>query len=87
MILNVFRVIAVTLTNNKKIFQKNSLKFIYNFIVTLQQKNEFVKSRRKKLAKTAQRKNDRFFKSMYFLNENEHLKHHDKIYMFNEVFI
>ena len=86
-IFNVLFVIAIILTNNEKAFEKNSLKFIYNFIVTLQQKNEFVKFCRDKLVKTTQRKNDRFFKSMYFLNENEFLKHHDKIYMFDETFI
>ena len=74
-IFNVFRVIAVILTNNKKIFEKNSSKSIYDFIVTLQQEDEFVKFRRDELAKTAQRKNDRFFKSIYFLNKNEFLRH------------
>ena len=87
MILDVFRVIAVTLTYNGKNFEKNSSKFIYNFIGTLQQTNEFVKFRRDELAKTTQRKNDRSFKSMYFLNENELLKHHDKIYVFDETFV
>ena len=58
---------------------------MYNFIVTLQQKSEFVKICRDEFVKTTQRKNNRFFKSMYFLNENEFLKHHDKIYIFNEV--
>ena len=70
----------------KKISKKIS-KFIYNFIVTLQQKNEFVNFRRNELVKTVQRKNDRFFKSMYFLNENEFLKYHDKIYVFDETFV
>ena len=37
-VLNVFRVIAVTLTNNEKIFNKKSSKLIYKLIVTLQQK-------------------------------------------------
>ena len=60
---------------------------MYDFIVTLQQKDEFVKFRRHELAKTTQRKNDRFFGSMYFLNENEFLKHHDKIYVFDETFV
>ena len=35
-VLNVFRVIAVTLTNDEKIFDEESSKFIYEFIVTLQ---------------------------------------------------
>ena len=86
-VLIVFRVIAVTLTNDKKIFDEESSKFIYKFIVTLQQKNEFVKARFNELAKTTQRKNDRFFKSLYFLNKNELLKHHDKIYVSNEAFV
>ena len=38
-VLSVFRVIAVTLTNDKKIFDKKLSKFIYEFIVTLQPKN------------------------------------------------
>ena len=37
-VLNVSRVIAVTLTNDEKIFNEKSSKFIYEFIVTLQQK-------------------------------------------------
>ena len=78
-VLNVLRVIAVTLTNDEKIFDEESSKFIYEFIVTLQQKNEFVKVRFDEFAKIAQQKNDRFFKSLYFLNKNEFLKHHDKI--------
>ena len=86
-VLNIFRVIAVTLTNDEKIFDEKSSKFIYEFIVTLQQKNEFVKIRFDELAKTTQRKNNRFFKSLYFLNKNEHLKHHHKIYMFNKTFV
>ena len=85
-ILDVFRVIAITLTSDEKIFEKKISKFIYNFIVTLQQKNEFVKFRRDELAKTTRRKNDRFYKSMYFLNENEFLRHHDRMYVFNETF-
>ena len=75
------------MTNDEKIFDEESSKFIYEFIVILQQKNEFVKIRFDELAKTTQRKNDRFFKSLYFLNKNELLKHHDKIYMFNEAFV
>ena len=86
-VLNVFRVIAVTLTNDEKIFDEKLSKFIYKFIVTLQQKNEFVKIRFNELAKIAQRKNNRFFKLLYFLNKNELLKHYDKIYMFDETFI
>ena len=86
-VLNVFRVIAVTLTNDEKIFDEKLSKFIYKFIVTLQQKNEFVKTRFNELVKTTQRKSDRFFISLYFLNKNELLKHHDKIYMFNEIFV
>ena len=85
-ILNVLCVIALTLTNDEKIFDKKSSKFIYELIVTLQQKNEFVKVRFDELAKTMQQKNDYFFKSLYFLNKNEFLKHHDKIYVFNEAF-
>ena len=38
-VLNVFRVIAVTLTNDEKIFDEKSSKFIYELIVTLRQKN------------------------------------------------
>ena len=87
MIINVLRVIAVILTKDEKIFKIFFSKFIYDFIVTLQQKNEFVKFCRDELVKTMQRKSDRFFKSMYFLNENEFLKHHDKIYVFNETFV
>ena len=79
-VLNVFRVIAVTLTNDEKIFDEKLSKFIYKLIVTLQQKNEFVKIRFDELAKTTQRKNDRFFKSLYFLNKNKFLRHHNKIY-------
>ena len=86
-VLNVLRVIAVTLTNDEKIFDEKLSKFIYKLIVTLQQKNEFVKIRFDELAKTTQRKNDRFFKSLYFLDKNELLKHHDKIYMFDEAFV
>ena len=86
-VLNVFRVIAVTLTNDEKIFDEKLSKFIYKFIVTLQQKNEFVKTRFNELVKTTQRKSDRFFISLYFLNKNELLKHHDKIYMFDKTFI
>ena len=86
-VLNVFRVIAVTLTNDKKIFDEKSSKFIYEFIVTLQQKNEFVKIRFDEFVKTTQRKNNRFFKSLYFLDKNELLRHHDKIYVFNEAFV
>ena len=86
-VLNVFRVIAVTLTSDEKIFDEKSSKFIYEFIVTLQQKNEFVKIRFDELAKTTQRKNNRFFKSLYFLNKNELLKHHDKIYVFDKAFV
>ena len=56
-------------------------------MVTLQQKDEFVKFRRDELAKTTQRENNRFFKSMYFLNKNEFLKHYDKIYMLNKTFV
>ena len=41
-IFDVFCVIAVILTNDEKIFEKNSFKFIYDLIVTLQQKDEFV---------------------------------------------
>ena len=33
-VLNVFRVIAVTLTNNEKTFDEKSSKFIYELIVT-----------------------------------------------------
>ena len=86
-VLNVFRVIAITLTNDEKIFDEKSSKFIYKFIVTLQQKNEFVKIRFDEFAKTTQRKNDRFFKSLYFLNKNELLRHHNKIYVFDETFV
>ena len=86
-VLNVFRVVAVTLTNDEKIFDEKSSKFIYELIVRLQQKNEFVKIRFDKLVKTTQRKNDRFFKSLYFLDKNELLRHHDKIYMFDEAFV
>ena len=86
-VLNVFRVIAVTLTNDEKIFDEKLSKSIYEFIVTLQQKNEFVKIRFDELAKTTQRKNNRFFKSLYFLNKNEFLRHHDKIYVFNKTFV
>ena len=86
-VLNVFRVIAVTLTNDEKIFDEKSSKFIYEFIVTLQQKNEFVKIRFDELVKTTQRKNNRFFKSLYFLDKNEFLRHHDKIYVFNKTFV
>ena len=42
----------------------------------LQQENEF--------AKSTQRKNNRFFKSMYFLDKNELLKHYDKIFVFDK---
>ena len=86
-VLNVLRVIVVTLTNDKKIFDEKSSKSIFEFIVTLQQKNEFVKTRFNEFAKTTQRKNDRFFKSLYFLNKNEFLRHHDKIYVFDEAFV
>ena len=86
-VLNVFRVIAVTLTNDEKIFDEKLSKSIYEFIVTLQQKNKFVKACFDELAKTTQRKNDRFFKSLYFLNKNELLKHHDKIYIFDKTFV
>ena len=86
-VLSVFRVIAVTLTNDEKIFDEELSKFIYKLIVTLQQKNEFVKIRFDELAKTTQRKNDRFFKSLYFLNKNELLRHHDKIYVFDKAFV
>ena len=86
-VLNVFRVIAVTLTNDEKNFDEKSSKFIYEFIVTLQQKNEFVKIRFDEFVKTTQRKNDRFFKSLYFLNKNELLRHHNKIYIFDETFV
>ena len=86
-VLNVFRVIAVTLTNNEKIFDEKLSKFIYEFIVTLQQKNEFVKVHFDELAKITQRKNDRFFKSLYYLNKNELLRHHDKIYVLDEAFV
>ena len=55
--------------------------------MTLLQKNEFVEFRCDKFVKITQRKNNRFFKSMYFLNENEFFKHYDKIYVFNEIFI
>ena len=49
-IFDVFRVITVILTNDgKKNFKKIS-KFIYDFIVTLRQKNEFVKFRRDEFA-------------------------------------
>ena len=75
---------SVTLT---KIFDEKLSKFIYELIVTLQQKNEFVKVRFDELAKIAQQKNDRFFKSLYFLNKNELLRHHDKIYVFDETFV
>ena len=85
-VLNVLRVIAVTLTNDEKFFDEKSLKSIYELIVTLQQKNKFVKVRFDEFAKTTQRKNDRFFKSLYFLNKNELLKCHDKIYVFDETF-
>ena len=51
-VLNVFRVIAVTLTNDEKIFDEKLSKFIYKLIVTLQQKNEFVKIRFDEFAKT-----------------------------------
>ena len=86
-VLNVVRVIAVTLTNDEKIFDEELSKFIYEFIVTLSQKNEFVKIRFDELVKTTQRKNNRFFKSLYFLNKNGLLRHHDKIYVFNETFV
>ena len=75
------------MTNDEKIFDEKSSKFIYKLIVTLQQKNEFVKIRFDELAKTTQRKNDRFFKSLYFLDKNELLRHHDKIYVFDEAFV
>ena len=55
--------------------------------MTLQQKNEFVKIRFDELAKTTQRKSDRFFKSLYFLDKNELLRHHDKIYVFDKAFV
>ena len=86
-VLNVVRVIAVTLTNDEKIFDEKLSKSIYEFIVTLQQKNKFAKTRFDELAKTTQRKNNRFFKSLYFLDKNEFLRHHDKIYVFNEAFV
>ena len=34
-----------------------------------------------------QQKNNRFFKSLYFLDKNELLRHYDKIYMFVKAFI
>ena len=83
-VLNVFRVIAVTLTNDEKILNEKLSKSIYELIVTLQQKNKFVKVRFDELVKTTQRKNDRFFKSLYFLNKNELLRHYDKIYVFDK---
>ena len=55
--------------------------------MTLQQKNKFVKFSPDELAKRTQRKKNCFFKSMYFLNENEFLKHHDKNYVFNKTFV
>ena len=55
-VLNVFRVIAVTLTNDEKIFDEESSKFIYEFIVILQQKDEFDKIHFDEFAKTTQRK-------------------------------
>ena len=75
------------MTNDEKIFDKKSSKSIYELIVTLQQKNEFVKVRLDELAKTTQRKSNRFFKSLYFLNKNELLKYHHKIYVFDEASI
>ena len=42
-VLNVLRVIVITLTNNEKIFDQKLSKIIYEFIVTLQQKNKLVK--------------------------------------------
>ena len=75
------------MTNDEKKFEKNSSKLTYDLIVTLQQKDAFVKFRRDELAKITQRKNDRFFKSMYFLNENEFLRHLDKIYVFDKIFV
>ena len=86
-VLNVFRIIAVTLTNDEKIFDEKLSKFIYKFIVTLQQKNKFVKVRFDEFVKTTQRKNDRFFKSLYFLDKNELLKYYDKIYVFDKTFV
>ena len=83
-IFHVFRVIEVTLTNDEKTFEENSSKSIYDFIVTLQQKDEFVKLRRDEFVKTTQHKSDRFFKSMYFLDENELLRYHDKTYVFDK---
>ena len=85
-IFDISRVIAVTLTNDEKKLKFFS-KLIYNFIVILQQKNKFVKFCCDEFVKTAQRKNNPFFKSMYFLNENEFLKYYDKIYVFDEIFV
>ena len=53
-VLNVLRLIAVKLTNDEKNFDEKSLKFIYELIVTLQQKNEFVKVRFDELVKITQ---------------------------------
>ena len=86
-VLKIFRVVTITLTNDEKIFDEESSKFIYKFIVTLQQKDEFVKVRCDEFAKITQRKNDRSFKSLYFLDKNELLKHHDKIYVSDEAFV
>ena len=66
-VLNVFRVIAITLTNDEKNFDEKSSKSIYIFIVILQQKNKFVKICFVKFVKMTQRKNDRFFKSLYVM--------------------
>ena len=77
-VLNVFRVIAVTLTNDEKIFDEKLSKFIYKLIVTLQQKEKFVKICFNELVKTMSRKSDCFFKSLYFLDKNKLLKHYDK---------
>ena len=69
------------------IFEENSLKSIYNLIMILQLKHEFVKFHRDKFAKITQRKNNRFFNSIYFLNKNELLKHYGKIYVFDKLLI
>ena len=53
----------------------------------MQQKDEFVNFCSDKFVKTTQRKNNRFFKSIYFLNKNEFLKHHEKIYIYDKRFI
>ena len=84
---DVLRVIVVILTNNEKNLSFFYLNFLYNFIVTLQSKNQFVKYRRNKFIKTTQRKSDRFFQIDVLLNKNKFLKHYDQIYVFDKTFV